>query len=162
MPVTGQQAIAKNIITYGGGFLNSVNKVMEDSRKILDDQITINLKASYFSLKDLSRLDHPYASRHGSRGKNIPNPYWKVHERSGKLLSSKKSGVVNASIINGNLKSEAYVGLDRNIAPHALAVVFGTSKMIPRPVLMQSRQQVSGQIYTLISNRLKNLKVSFS
>lgn len=161
MPVFGQKIIAKNITTYGNGFLKSVNGVMKQVEFLLERQLRQNISRSDFSLKELAALDHPFAKRHGDEGIPVYDPYWMVHKRSGKLLSSVDSGTERASITGGKLTSSAFVRLDPTIAPHALHVVFGTSRMIPRPVVTGSGQQVSQEAMTLLAKTLKNLTISF-
>lgn len=159
MPVTGADTIAKNIIKYGGGFTKSVNKVMTKVSEIMDKEATKNMSLTDHSLEELASLDHPYAKRHGATGKDLHQPYWQVHKQSGQLLSSKSSGIVEANVTAGVLRSKAYVKLDPNKAPHALNVVYGTSKMIPRPILKGSRENVLVEAKTYITTTLKNLKI---
>ena len=161
MPVTGTKIVANNIIRYGGGFLKTVDQVMREIKFLLDRQVTKNLSRDDYSLQDLADLDHPFASRHGGEGRKVYEPYWMVHKRSGKLLRSKKSGTVKASITSGTLEASAFVGLDPSRAPHAEYVVFGTSRMIPRPVLTGSRDQVSDEAFKLLRKVLRNLTINF-
>lgn len=161
MPVTGQELIAENILAYGGGFLRTVDKTMQQVRQMMDEKLTINISLTDHSLKDLAAMDHPYARRHGPKGKQIHDPYYQVHEQSGELRSSKKSGIVEASVQDGRLRAIAYVGFDETAAPHALHVVFGTSKMIPRPVLEGSRDAVAFDARLLISKNLKDMTFKF-
>ena len=161
MPVTGTNIVANNILRYGGGFLNTVNKVMKEIAFMLDKQVEGNISRTDYSLEELADLDHPFASRHGAEGIPVYDPYWMVHKRSGKLLNSKKSGTVRADVSGGTLEASAYVRLDENVAPHAAYVVYGTSRMIPRPVLQGSRDQVAPQAYELLRTVLKNLTVNF-
>lgn len=162
MPVTGQKVIADNIIKFGGGFLKNVNRTMDGVKDILDKKVTENISLTDHSLQELSKLDHPYAARHGSRGRQIHDPYYQVHIQSGKLLRSKSSGTKKAEINGGQLQATAFVQLDPSIAPHAVNVVYGTSKMIPRPILQESRREVLEDAVNLIKNNLKDLKFGFS
>lgn len=159
--IRGVDLVAKNIIKYTDGFLKTVNKTMGEVDFILDGAVTKNISASDHTLADLRRLDHPYATRHGSRGLNLHDPNYVVHKQSGKLLKSKFHGVNKADIKSGVLKASAFAGLDQNKAPHALHVELGTSKMIPRPVLQGSREEVLPQAFNLIKKNLKNLTFGF-
>ncbi len=161
MPVVGANLVAKNIRAYGGGFLKTVNEVMTEIRFLLDDRLTKNIARKDFSLKELADLDHPFARRHGSEGIPVYDPYWMVHSRTGRLINSVDSGTERASITAGKLTASAFVRLDPTIAPHALHVVFGTSKMIPRPVVTGSGQQVSPVAMKLLKTKLKSLTISF-
>ena len=158
MPVTGQALIAKNIIKYGDGFVKSVNRIMGDVRKVLDTEVTKNMSLSDHGPADFRSLGYPYARKHGAQGKSLHDPYWLVHTQTGKLLQSKSSGVEEANINAGTLKASAFVKLDAGIAKHALFVVLGTSKMIPRPVLEGSKNIVAPQARSIIG-KLKDLKV---
>jgi hypothetical protein len=142
MPVTGQKIVAKNIIAYGGGFLKKFDKTMTEVATILDRQITKNMSRKDYTLKELAAMDHPFAKRHGSKGRPIYDPYWMVHTRSGRLLKAKKKGTTKAKFNGTTLIASAYVSINPGEAPHALYVIFGTSRMIPRPVLEGSKDQV--------------------
>ena len=113
------------------------------------------------SLRDLASLGHPYAKRHGPKGSPIHDPYWQVHKQSGQLLSSKESGVEPASISFGRLTSAAFVKLDDNKAPHAWSVIYGTTRMIPRPFLMLSIESKKDIFVDLIAKNLRDLTVNF-
>lgn len=162
MPVRGAEIVSKNIVAFGGGFLKTVNKELKTVKKILDDKVTENITRTDYSLKDLAEMDHPFALRHGIEGKHIYEPYWMVHTRTGKLLKSKKAGINEASISGlGEMKASAWVKLDESKAKHALNVIYGTSKMIPRPVLSGSRDQVADQAIAYLRTKLKYLTVNW-
>lgn len=161
MPVVGQQLVARNIIKFGKGFTDNVNKSMDSVRNILDQQVTINMSLQDHSLAELKKLGSPYSSRYGSQGAGLHTPYYQVHSQSGNLLSSKSSGVIPASVDDGTLKASAFVKLDKDIAEYALFVVYGTSKMIPRPFLEGSKNEVKGAVLSLLQGKLKNLNFNF-
>ncbi len=161
MPTTGADLIVNNIIKYQAGFLRVVNETMGSVKEILDQQITLNMSLQDHSLEELRKLGHPYATRYGVHGAGLHDPYFQVHSQSGNLLSSKQSGVIGADIQEGRLTATAFVKLDPSIAPYALFLVYGTSKMIPRPILTGSRDQVFTAMNTIIKTRLKNLKFNF-
>jgi hypothetical protein len=161
MPVKGTQIVARNIIKFGGGFTAHVNKVMNTVKDRLDAQVTLNMSLTDHSPRDLAAEGHPYARRHGSQGIPIHDPYWLVHTQSGRLLSSKKSGTVPAEINGGRLTAVAWCGVDEGIAPHALNVYWGTSKMIPRDFLHGSLDQIRPEVFTVLQDNLKGLVQSF-
>lgn len=138
MPVSGGSVVAGNIKKFGEGFLKHVNKHMTIVKEMLDDKVTRNISLRDHNLEYLAKMDHPYASRHGSQGKPIHDPYWLIHAQGGRLLASKKSGIEEASITGGKLNASAFVGLDESIAPYAPYLIWGTSKMIPRDALAGS------------------------
>ena len=160
MPVQGTKIVADNIIAYGGGFLRNVDKVMKSVEKLLDDETKKNISLPY-SLQQLADLDHPYAKRHGAQGSGAVKPYYGVNIQSGKLFAAEESGTVKASFSGTQLSAAAFVKIDEAQAPHALHVIFGTSKMIPRPVLVASRDNVVPVAYTLIKEKLRNFTVNF-
>lgn len=156
MPVTGADVVAKNITKYGGGFINQVNKTMAVVSGIMDEEVTKNISLTDHSLKDLAKLDHPYSLRHPQQ---LHDPNYLVHTQGGGLLESKQSGSGGASIDDGILKATAFVRLDTDQAQYAAYVVYGTSKMIPRPVLMESRDNVVPEVLEYMKSQLRNLKV---
>lgn len=162
MPVRGARVVAGNLRQYGGGFLKHVNKTMKAVHVVLKTEARKNLSSTKLSVEDLKRYDHPYATRHGARGKeHLIHPYHEVHKRSGELLASEKSGTKDASITGGRLDAMAYYGLDEGRAEHAKHVIYGTSKMIPRPVLRISRDNVAKPMYELLKKNLKDFTFSF-
>ncbi len=161
MAVRGADLVAKNIIRYGGGFLKTVNSTMKKVSVIMDNQVTKNMSLEHPTLEGLRLLGHPYAKRHGEKGIQIHNPYWQVHKRSGELLSSKKRGTTDARVSFGALSASAFVKLDDNKAEHAKYIIFGTSKMIPRPLLIGSLNQVKKKAFGVIKSDLRDLTVGF-
>lgn len=161
MPVTGQDLVIKNIQSFGGGFLKHVNRTMELTRVRLDHEVTQNMSLTDHSLADLAKLGHPYSAKWGSHGKAIHDPFWLVHTHSGKLLSSKESKTIEASIIEGKLSAAAYVKLDEQIAYYAIYLVWGTSKMIPRDFLHGSLDASKEDLFAIIKKNLKDAIVEF-
>lgn len=161
MAIVGQQTVLENIVAYGGGALKNLDRVMDIVRFRLDAKIRENITLRDHSLEDLAKMGHPYAKRHGPKGMGIHDPYYQVHEQSGQLRSALQSGIVPAKIEGGRVEAIAYAGLDEYIAPHAAHVIWGTSKMIPRPVLEGSRQEVLPECQAIIADELKNLTVNF-
>lgn len=161
MPVTGADTIAKNIKTFGDGFLKHVNKTMKKVSKVIDKEVTKNMSLQDHSLKDLARLGHSYAAKHGPTGLPIHDPYWLVHKQSGQLLRSKERGVTEANIAFGRLKAAAWVKLDENVAPHAEYIVYGTSKMIPRPFLLMSFNRRTNEIVAILKKNLRDMVINF-
>lgn len=161
MPVRGTEVVAKNIISYGGRFLKTVNSTMKTVSVIMDNQITKNMSLEDHSLRQLKSLGHPYAKKHGERGLRIHDPYWKVHKRSGRLIDSKERGTTDANINFNVLKAGAFVKLDDKKAEHAKYIIFGTSKMIPRPLLIGSVNQIKNKAFDVIRSDLKDLTVRF-
>lgn len=163
MPVIGTDTLIKNITTFGGGFKKHVKKVMVVVDNMLDKEITGNMTLTDHPQEVLDMLDHPYAGRHGPQGKPIHDPYWAVHKQSGKLLSSKKKGVTDVEITGGKVEVAAWVGLDESIAPHALHVIWGTSKMIPRDFLSRSLHtpDLQDRVSAHIESNLRDFVVHF-
>lgn len=161
MSVRGTDLVADNIIRYGAGFLKTVNSTMKTVAVIIDNQVHKNMSLEDHSLKELKAMGHPYAKRHGEKGIQIHNPYWQVHKRSGELIASKERGTNDANIKFGSLKASAYVRLDDNKAEHAKYIIFGTSKMIPRPLLIGSLNQVKNRAFDVIKENLRDLTARF-
>jgi len=167
MPVRGQDVIAKNIVAYGGGFLKHVNKQMKKISKLMDEQVQKNASLTDHSLQDLKMLGHPYSKRNPQK---LHEPDFLVHKQSGKLLESKYSGIKEASISLFQLKASAYVGFDKNIAPHAVFVIFGTSRSLPsgvksgmvaRDVLSGSVKQIENKAVEILRTNLKDFNFRF-
>lgn len=163
MPVLGKEVIAKNIVAFGGGFKKHVKKVMSKAVDALDEDITKNMSLTDHTLRQLALLGHPYARRHGEQGKKIHDPNWLVHTHSGKLLSSKHKGVSDADITSGRLSITGYVGLDDAVANYASAIIWGTSKMIPRNFLLGTlgQKRTQDEINNILRNNLRDFVINF-
>lgn len=158
MPVNGQETVAKNIVFFGEGFLKHVNVQMEKIQIVLDDKVVKNMSLTDHSLKDLAQMGHPYSRRHPM---TIHDPKWAVHTQSGKLLESKESGTTEASVIGGELKASAFVGLNVYVAEHADDVIYGTSRMVPRDFLTGSLNQVKKEVGDILRNNLRDIVFNF-
>lgn len=156
--IQGADVVAKNIVVFTRGFLREVNRGFERVRGILDDRITRNISLSDHSLKDLARMGHPYSRVGGFR---LHDPEYQVHTQSGRMLAAKISGTNKADISGGNLGASAWAGIS-SAAPHAVHVIYGTSRMIPRDFLRGSLAEVRGQVLDTLSRPLKNTVVSFN
>ena len=156
--LAGAETVAKNLKSVQKRFLNEVNADMERVRKLLDERIGRNISLSDHSLSDLADLGHPYAAR---APQAIHQPDYQVHVQSGKMLASKHSGVKPASVSAGKLTATAYAGVSDQVE-HALYVVLGTSKMIPRDFLTGSLNEVKDQTINILRRSLKNTTVNFN
>lgn len=158
MPVNGAETVAKNIVKFGGRFLEEVNKDMEQARLILDKAVEKNISLTDHSLEDLADLGHPYAKRNPQ---SIHEPGYQVHSQSGELKGGKYSGTERASVSGGRLSATAYVGISERVW-HAFYVVYGTSKMVPRDFLVGSLGEVREQIWQVLKRSLNHAVVSFN
>jgi hypothetical protein len=159
MPVIGAEVVAKNLKAFGDGFIKHVNKSMVHVSKILDAEVTMNINlADEHTPQELRRLGHPY--RIGGPGLHHPTP-WKVHMQSGQLFMSKKNGIEEADISGGNLRTRAWAGVDENLAPYALCLIFGTSKMIPRDFLTPALNEAKQPALEYLKRNLRDFVFNF-
>lgn len=156
MPIEGVDLIAKNIVKFTNGFIRSTNRVMKEVEVMIDQEVMRNMSLTDHSLQDLAKLGHPYSAKNNVA---IHSPDWLVHTQSGRLLSAKSSGVDEASVEDNVLRASAFVQVDPDIAEHAVYVIYGTSKMVPRPFLRMSKDIVAPDAVKLIKDKLKFLKV---
>ena len=96
----------------------SAEVILAQARKVLS--------LTDHTLKDLARLDHPYALRHPRIRIHQANP-WKVHTHSGQLLRALKDTPYDAMQGPGHV-----VYLDPTVAEHVQYVIEGTKTMHPR------------------------------
>jgi len=157
MPISGGETVAKNIKSFGGGFLKHVKVVMIEVTADLDKEVTKNMSLTDHTQKELTALGHPYSDRHGSEGMKLHDPYWQVHKQSGKLLRSKESGVVGPSISGGALNVRGFVKLNEVDVEYANAIIWGNGRMIPRDFLSGSVNDKAFQDRT-VSYLKKNLR----
>lgn len=92
------------------------------------------------TLADLAAIDHPYARRHGAirsdllgHGGNATDEQRFVHRQSGRLQSSLRAELLPSA---ASSTGEAWaVWFDVTVAPHAVFVVRGTKRMLPRDLV---------------------------
>ena len=161
MPVNGTQGVLDGIVKFGGGFLKTVDKTFEIVGNTVEHRVRFNTKLADHSLKDLRRLDHPYARRHGPDGIRIHEPNWQVHRQTGQLQDSIFTRQDKAAAAGRRVAAAVHVGFSEERAPHAAFVVYGTTRMIPRDPLEGSLNEVRPTIDALIRTDLKNAVVSF-
>jgi len=131
--IRGLEVVLANINTTKKVFDKGRKVAIENAGKILDREIKKNISLTEHSLAELRELDHPYAKRHGVRGKNLHSPYFAVHSQSGILKSSQKSEDFHFSN-----KSEHKAWMDERICPWVIFVLMGTARMIKRDFLKGS------------------------
>lgn len=158
MPVKGYDIVAKNIRAFGGRFIPHVNKCMIHVSKLLDQAVTNNINQRCHSLYELARLNYPYNI--DGPGLHHPQTYW-VHIQSGQMMSAKISGIKEADISSGVLKSSAFAGVDAPIAPYVFYVFWGTSKMIPRDFLTPALNVAKEPALTYLHKNLRDFVFDF-
>lgn len=158
MAIQGAEVVGKNILAFGKGFLREVNKDMDSVRKLLDDRVEANMSLTDHSLKDLAIMGHPYAAR---APQSIHSPEYQVHQQTGRLLKAKYSGIEKAEVTGGSLTAAAFVGIHQSEAAHAIPVIYGTWKMVPRDFLRGSLNEVWQQAVDGLRRSLRGAVVSF-
>ncbi len=83
-------------------------------------------------LKQLRKMGHPYALK---STKEIHDPPHQVHIQSGDLQNAIKMEVLDDG-------RRIRVGVDDSEAPHAAAVILGTSRMVSRDFVRGSYEEV--------------------
>lgn len=158
MPVTGGDVLARNLRQFGGGFIKHVNKTMTHVAKMLDEEVTNNINLQDHDLAALRRLGHPY--RVGGPGLHEPEGY-KVHIQSGQMFSAKKSGIKEADVTTGVLRTSAFAGVDASLAPHVLHVFYGSTRMMPRDFLTPALQAAKEPALAFLKSNLAHLVFNF-
>lgn len=105
----------------------------------LHQRVRANASLRDHTLRDLARLGHPYARRHGTIRIHRDRPYL-VHTHTGQLLQSIRAEVLPTT------PERFGVWLDPTIAPHAAYVVLGTRVMLPRDLLMETALERQTQV----------------
>lgn len=156
--IIGADTIAKNITKFTEGFIAEVNRDFKSVRDLIRDRVVKNASLTDHSLADLAEMGHPYSAAHPA---NPHEPPYLVHTQGGELLSGIYDGTSDASVSGGNLRAEAHVGVSESVA-HAVFVIMGTSKMIPRDFLTGSLEEIREQIIETLSRSLHNAVISFN
>ena len=117
------------------GFMGSIQlatkEAVEETVKVFFASVQDNISKDPHTPYQLKKMGHPFAVRHGKIQPHGHTPDWSVHKVSGDMLSSLKKEVV--------VRSKTFVfGLIgwENVCPDKVKrVVFGTKRMLKRPVL---------------------------
>ncbi len=112
---------------------------------VLLTAVRANMSLRDHTQRDLDRLNHPYARKHGSiqihtsggmgggqrvgGGKLIANASSRIHSQTGTLLNATRGQ------FKGGLRPSYVVMADVGLAPHAAYVIQGTEHMLKRDVL---------------------------
>lgn len=108
---------------------------VEGAGKAFAARVRARISLRDHTLRDLAKLGHPYARRHGTIRVHSNAP-WSVHSQSGAALSAFRSG---PTVIGGQPGYE--VTFDYSVAPHMRYVILGTRVMLPRDVLWLTGQE---------------------
>lgn len=108
--------------------------VVEAAGQALRSRVRKRIGLRDHSLKDLARMDHPYARRHGSIRihRNLP---WQVHRQSGTMAEALEG------TFKMGVKPQYEVTFNYLKAPHAEDVIRGTKVMLPRDVLWNTAHE---------------------
>lgn len=155
--VQGTEVLADNIKQFTNRFLEEINKDMKKTEEVLKEKVRQRISLSDHTLEDLAEMGHPYASR---APQHIHDPDYGVHIQGGELLAGLYSFTEQASVNFGALNASANVGIS-DVVEHALYVIMGTSKMVPRDFLTGSLDEVREQTIEILSRSLHNVVVSF-
>jgi len=106
----------------------AVEKTIEELKKAVKKNISKKAHSPY----ELKKLDHPFAERHERILKHGHRPLWSVHKVSGDMLSSLEDKVID------QWAKRMVIGLcgwDAMCPDEVKHVIFGTEKMLKRPIL---------------------------
>lgn len=126
---------------------------MEQAARVFALHVQRNITERDHSIRDLARMDHPYAKRHKqikpihNNASHIRDGRHIIHTRSGKLASALKVAA------RGDKHGVDYlVHIDPAVAPHIRHVLKGTKKMLPRYPIQETAMSpvVQAEIRTTI------------
>lgn len=127
----------RNIRNVGISEQKAAQSAVRAAGAVLLSAVRANALITDHSLRDLARLDHPYADRHGSirihggGDRNaIANPTSVVHKQTGTFLRSLKGRP--GTVVGGPTYR---VFADVSVAPHAAYVIQGTRVMLQRDLI---------------------------
>tara|TARA_R110001599_G_C12081341_1_gene645132 strand:- start:222 stop:719 length:498 start_codon:yes stop_codon:yes gene_type:complete len=136
MKITGLEASMKNLKGIEKlAFEKAGAQALRAAAIVLRKDLKANTSLRDHSLKQLAKLDHPYARRHGSISIHSPRSY-KVHAQTGRMRSKAKFTK------KGRGKKISYkIGFDYGAVPYARYVIQGTRVMLPRNTVYLTAMQ---------------------
>lgn len=145
--ILGKEKVLAKIAHKKMQITSGIHLGVVKATRSLKQGVVANASRTDYSLNELEDMGYPYARR----DPHPPlEPPWLVHTRSGKLVSAIMSFTHKESW--GSL---GRVYIDATIAPHAPAVLFGTTRMIGRDFLRETRIIMSAQIRKTIVDTLR-------
>ncbi len=125
---------------------NAVSKASQSLLDIIEADLKAMIDREFYTLKQLEKMGHPYATKHfGGRisipgmayiSTNNPQLYQRISKHTGGFSNVlyKKHNLITRSDLYGLVKL-GEVGFDISKGPNYVKyVVLGTKKMIPRPL----------------------------
>lgn len=106
--------------------------------ELIRDQVIMNVTLTDHTLQELRQLGHPYSRQ---SPQTLHSPSFLVHTHTGDL----RDAVTMEETPKGYR-----VGVDDAKAPHAVHVLFGTSRMVARDFITGSISQVRQQIKSIL------------
>lgn len=139
-----------------GDMEEAARQALEAGAQVLLKYARKVLSLTDHTLKDMAKLGHPYARRHGRILIHKSAP-WKVHTHTGRLLRALKDSAYDVGSAPAHM-----VYIDTADAPHAVYVVEGTATMLPRDPLWTGtalqpavQRQVMGAIVKVLGKGLR-------
>lgn len=110
---------------------------------LYEDKLRENISLEDHTLQELRDLGYPYSRTHG---RSIHNPDYLVHKQSGSLEDALTVNKINQYLVR--------IGIDDAKAPHIIHIMFGTSKMRPRNVIVESFREIQDKFVNIIEKQL--------
>ena len=136
-------------VTYGTAFIG-LSKARQEMAKAVEEKVKFNVSRTCHTLEDLARMGHPYSVAHYNNP-HPATPYW-VHlqeeEAAKKGVGTMLSAVYRTEKQVGPNRVESIVGLNTDIAPHAVYVFYGTDRMVGRDFLTPAAEEVKSEFKT--------------
>ena len=116
-------------------------KASEDYKKEFLKKFDDATSRKDFSISDLKRRDHPYATKHGSIQTYGSLKDFMVHERTGSFKRSFKITTTGSNQYQSRIK----VGQSGTVKPYHSAIMNGTRLMLPRNPIEGVRKLMEDQ-----------------
>ena len=141
--VGGMGSLITSVAVAGGMGFGAASQGMEKGKQVLEAKVRENISKTCHNLASLAAMGHPYSALNP----NNPHPEkpYLIHKETGNLLNAVRSGTRARA---GS--AEAWVGIDESVAPYARCLVEGTPRMIARDFLSGSREEVKGEVASMM------------
>lgn len=129
--VDGQTVFMNKAENFVGSIFLSTKEAVQQTINSFHKEVVKNISKPPHSPHTLKLLDHPFAARHGDIQAHGHKPLWAVHKVSGDMLSSLQQRIITK-------KPRLVIGLlgwDELSPEEVKHAIFGTDKMLKRPVL---------------------------
>ena len=161
--IVGKSDLAEKMALLKANIMEAAKKAVAETTETFYQKVYENLSAPMHGSTEKEHyralakfFGYPFAAKDGSIKPHGEFPEWVVH-----LVNGKMRDTLERSIGTSDIEARGRIGWIRAMAPpEVIWVTEGTSKMLPRPILGLTAEQIN-TMQLLVDNFLKYLPYEY-